>query len=373
MRSLRRPVSPCVRRVMASASRPGSTKSSPWPTTSLSLLTLLRILVEDGDPRRLDPEGHIRADAVRLLDSRRDPQARSRPRNVGHLGVARALRPDRRARGGGPSGARRTGAPRTSTPPSTESGESRPSSTWCSTPPPPPKRSRRRQRVKVDSIEVGDTSAVDLCPENLPEEKFSRAFVLSNRWAFDTASELTLRSAPRRPPARVEKAANDYLDLSLLLSNFGAPPRDHRGVRRDPHTASVCSVAERIGEDSSSTTLLRSASRIHQSPSSKRVTPDALSQIGRRFIEMFAAAGNGERAAATRSSQAARSWATGKVSKSTRELNLDGPGATFIPQVVELPPSPSCPSSPEPHGGPPDLMWDGAEGVGRPAATGPPE
>ena len=118
-----------------------------------------------------------------------------------------------------------------------------------------------RQRVKVDSIEVGDTSAVDLSPENLPEEEFPRAFVLSHRWAFDTASELTLRclqrerpdtivacrvatpaalvamklqSAPRRPPARVQKAANDYLDLSLLLSNFGAAPRDHRGVGRIP-------------------------------------------------------------------------------------------------------------------------------------------
>jgi hypothetical protein len=90
--------------------------------------------------------------------------------------------------------------------------------------------------VKVDSIEVGGTPALDMDPEDLPEEEFHRAFVLSHRWAFDTASELTLRcvprqgpdaivtcrvatpaalvamkiqSAPRRPPAGIQKAAND--------------------------------------------------------------------------------------------------------------------------------------------------------------------
>ena len=173
-----------------------------------------------------------------------------------------------------------------------------------------------RQRVKVDSIEVGDTSAVDLSPENLPVEEFPRAFVLSHRWAFDTASELTLRclqrerpdtivacrvatpaalvamklqSAPRRPPARVQKAANDYLDLSLLLSNLVLLPEIIAGLAESPHGLGVW-CAERISNDFVDDAA-RVSSRIHQSPSSRRVTPDELSQIGRRFLEMFAPLG----------------------------------------------------------------------------------
>ncbi len=113
---------------------------------------------------------------------------------------------------------------------------------------------------------MGDTSAVDLSPENLPEEEFPRAFVLSHRWAFDTASELTLRclqrqgpdtivacrvatpaalvamklqSAPRRPPAKVQKAANVYLDLALLLSNLVLLPEIIAGLAESPHGLGV--------------------------------------------------------------------------------------------------------------------------------------
>ena len=42
--------------------------------------------------------------------------------------------------------------------------------------------------------------AVDLNPDDLPDEEFPRAFVLSYRWAFDTASELTLRCVQRQAP-----------------------------------------------------------------------------------------------------------------------------------------------------------------------------
>lgn len=48
---------------------------------------------------------------------------------------------------------------------------------------------RTGRRVKVDSIEVGGTPALDLDPDDLPGEEFTRAFVLSHRWTFDTASE----------------------------------------------------------------------------------------------------------------------------------------------------------------------------------------
>lgn len=170
-----------------------------------------------------------------------------------------------------------------------------------------------RRSVKVDSIEVGGTPAVDLNRDDLPDEEFPRAFVLSHRWAFDTASELTLRgvqrqapdtiatcrvatpaalvamklqSAPRRPPARVQKAANDYLDLALLLSNLVLLPQIIAGLAESPHgLGSWC--AERIRNDLVDDAA-RVSSRIHQSPTSRRVTPDELSQIGRRFIEMFA-------------------------------------------------------------------------------------
>ena len=170
-----------------------------------------------------------------------------------------------------------------------------------------------RRRVKVDSIDVGDTSAVDLSPESLPEDEFPRAFVLSHRWAFDTASELTLRchqrqgpdtivtcrvatpaalvamklqSAPRRPSARVQKAANDYLDLALLLSNLILLPQIIAGLVESPHRLGAW-CAERINHDLVDDAA-RVSSRIYQSPSSRRVTPDELRQIGRRFIEMFA-------------------------------------------------------------------------------------
>ncbi len=180
----------------------------------------------------------------------------------------------------------------------------------------PAGKGRAGLRVKVDSIEVGDTSAVDLNLEDLPEEAFPRAFVLSHRWAFDTASELTLRclqrqgpdtivecrvatpaalvamklqSAPRRPPARVQKAANDYLDLTLLLSNLVLLPLIIADLAESPHGLGVW-CAERIRNDFVDDAA-RISSMIHQGPASRQVTPDELNQIGRRFLEMFAPPG----------------------------------------------------------------------------------
>ena len=167
-------------------------------------------------------------------------------------------------------------------------------------------------RVKVDAIDVGATPAIDLSPEELPDEEFPRAFVLSHRWAFDMASDVTLRcihrhdpdtivacrvatpsalvamklqSAPRRPPATVDKAANDYLDLSLLLSHVGLLPQIVAGLAEAPHGLGAW-CAERVRADFVDNAA-RTTSRIHQSPASRPVTPDELSQIGRRFLEMF--------------------------------------------------------------------------------------
>ncbi len=94
--------------------------------------------------------------------------------------------------------------------------------------------------VKVDHIDVGSMPADRSPTSDLPEDEWDRAFLLAHRWGLDSATPvlisavegrivsatvacpaassaslvaMKLQSAPRRPPARVEKAANDYLDL----------------------------------------------------------------------------------------------------------------------------------------------------------------
>ena len=97
---------------------------------------------------------------------------------------------------------------------------------------------------------------------------------------------MKLQSAPRRPPARVHKAANDYLDLALLLSNLVLLPQIIAGLAEAPHGLGAW-CAERIRNDFVDDAT-QVSSKIHQSPTSGRMTPDELRQIGRRFIEMFA-------------------------------------------------------------------------------------
>jgi len=105
--------------------------------------------------------------------------------------------------------------------------------------------------VKIDHIDVGAVPAVEIPASDLPEDEWDRAFVLAHRWGLDTATPATLssvrqgqirstvtclvaspaslvtmklQSAPRRPPARVHKAANDYLDLFRFLSDGELAP-----------------------------------------------------------------------------------------------------------------------------------------------------
>jgi hypothetical protein len=119
----------------------------------------------------------------------------------------------------------------------------------------------RRQQVGVDSIEVGSTPAIDLQPVDLPEEEFSRAFILSHRWAFDSASQMRFRcdqrrgrtaivacrvatpaalvamklqSAPRRPPARAQKAAQRLPRPGPPPLRSGAASPNHRRIGRIP-------------------------------------------------------------------------------------------------------------------------------------------
>ena len=100
--------------------------------------------------------------------------------------------------------------------------------------------------VKVDHIDVGKVPASKISSLELPTNEWDRAFVLAHRWGLDSATPVVinavetelvvatvtcpaaspaslvamkLQSAPRRPRTRIDKAANDYLDLHRLLSS----------------------------------------------------------------------------------------------------------------------------------------------------------
>ena len=100
---------------------------------------------------------------------------------------------------------------------------------------------------------------------------------------------MKLQSAPRRPPAGAHKATNDYLDLALLLSDLVLLPQIVAGLAGSPHGLGAWCV-ERIRNDFIEDAA-RISSRIYRGPTSRRVPPDELRQVGRRFIEMFASSG----------------------------------------------------------------------------------
>lgn len=110
--------------------------------------------------------------------------------------------------------------------------------------------------TKVDCIAVGDVPAADIDADHLPELEAQRIFVLSHRWAFDSAEDFTivaeqsgevvaetrcriatpaslvamkLQSAPQRRAARASKAGGDYLDLFRLTSH----PEMTRSIAED--------------------------------------------------------------------------------------------------------------------------------------------
>jgi hypothetical protein len=127
--------------------------------------------------------------------------------------------------------------------------------------------------VKIDHIDVGDTPAFQIALGDLPDNEWDRAFVLAHRWGLDSATAVTmtamtgrvevatvtclaaspaslvvmkLQSAPRRPPGRVHKAANDYLDLERLLSDAELVPEVARDLTTHaPHDLGAWAI-ERI-------------------------------------------------------------------------------------------------------------------------------
>ena len=115
--------------------------------------------------------------------------------------------------------------------------------------------------TKVDCIGVGDVRAAELPLANLPDNPLDRAFVLSHRWALDTAENQVLRadyldasasvtcrfadagalvamklqSAPRRKGQRSHKAGGDLFDIFRLTSHPALTRAIARSLRNAPH------------------------------------------------------------------------------------------------------------------------------------------
>lgn len=149
--------------------------------------------------------------------------------------------------------------------------------------------------TKVDCIAVGDVPAAELSAEHLPDMEEDRIFVLSHRWALDTAEELTLvtqangtivarahcrfatpaslvamklQSAPRRRGARAFKAGGDYLDLFRLVSHPAMTRSIAVSLRAAPHDLGTwCSleITRRMIEDADRTVGLVARSGVAES------------------------------------------------------------------------------------------------------------
>jgi hypothetical protein len=115
--------------------------------------------------------------------------------------------------------------------------------------------------TKVDCIGVGDVPAAELSRAHLPDDPLDRAFVLSHRWALDTAESqalyaedldasttvtcrfasaaslvaMKLQSAPRRRGERSHKAGGDLFDMFRLISHPGLTRAIASSLRVAPH------------------------------------------------------------------------------------------------------------------------------------------
>ncbi len=115
--------------------------------------------------------------------------------------------------------------------------------------------------TKVDCIGVGDVPAAALLLANLPDDALDRAYVLSHRWALDTAENqvlhadyldasasvtcrfanagalvaMKLQSAPRRQGQRSHKAGGDLFDIFRLTSHPALTRAIASSLRSAPH------------------------------------------------------------------------------------------------------------------------------------------
>jgi len=115
--------------------------------------------------------------------------------------------------------------------------------------------------TKVDCIGVGAVAAAELPLANLPDDALDRAFVLSHRWALDTAENqvvhaddldasasvtcrfanagalvaMKLQSAPKRKGQRSHKAGGDLFDIFRLISHPALTRAIATSLRSAPH------------------------------------------------------------------------------------------------------------------------------------------
>jgi hypothetical protein len=115
--------------------------------------------------------------------------------------------------------------------------------------------------TKVDCIGVGDVPAAELPLASLPDDTLDRAFVLSDRWALDTAENQVLRAdyldasasvtcrfasagalvamklqaVPRRQGPRSHKAGGDLFDIFRLTSRPALTGVIASSLRSAPH------------------------------------------------------------------------------------------------------------------------------------------
>ena len=143
--------------------------------------------------------------------------------------------------------------------------------------------------TKVDCIGVGDVPAAELSPADLPDDALDRAFVLSHRWALDTAENqvlhadyldvsarvtcrfasagalvaMKLQSAPHRQGGRSHKAGGDLFDIFRLTSHPALTRAIASSLRSAPHDLGdwcEASVAETFvdGAERSAAVIARS-------------------------------------------------------------------------------------------------------------------
>ena len=99
--------------------------------------------------------------------------------------------------------------------------------------------------VKIDHIDVSDTPADQIQAEDLPEDEWDRAFVLSHRWGLDSATAVTI-SAVRKRLVVATVTCLAASPASLVTMKLQPPPADPSpGWTRLPTTTSICSGSSR--------------------------------------------------------------------------------------------------------------------------------
>lgn len=96
--------------------------------------------------------------------------------------------------------------------------------------------------TKVDCIAVGDVPAAELLSEELPEDELDRAFVLSHRWALDTAENQLLSADDLELSATIGCRFASAADL-VAMKLQSSPRRKGAGPTSQVATCSISSAS----------------------------------------------------------------------------------------------------------------------------------